>query len=463
MARRVAVIGLGKLGAGMVAAFASRGLDVIGVDVREEAVRMLNAGKAPVQETDLARCISENRARIRATSSHKEAVLNSTCSFVIVPTPSDENGSFSLRYAASAFEEIGRALATATAHHTVVLTSTVLPGATRYALLPILERESGKKANEAFGLCYSPEFVALGSVIHDLLNPDFTLVGELDQKAGDVVEEIYSQVVANGTPCKRMSLENAELTKLAVNTFITTKISFANMLAELCEELPGGDVDEVTDALGSDTRIGRKYLTGSLGYGGPCFPRDNVALSHLASLLDSEASIAVATDVFNRRLLDRTLAKLRPRIEAGTAVAVLGLAYKPHSHVTEASQGLDLAVALAGAGAKVAVYDPLANDVAEIVLSANASLSNSVRECLKGAELVLITNPDDEFRNLKASDFSDGSKKVTIIDFWRILSPAVRTSPDIDYVGVGKSSNDGANGERMKRLWSHQANGPREH
>jgi UDPglucose 6-dehydrogenase len=459
MAESVAVIGLGKLGAGMVAAFASRGLDVIGVDVNEEPVRLLNQGRAPVQETDLAVCIADNRERIRATSSHRDAILGSTSSFVIVPTPSDASGAFSLEYAASAFREIGRALAETVSYHTVVLTSTVLPGATRYALLPILERESGKRAGEDFGLCYSPEFVALGSVIRDLLHPDFTLVGELDAKAGAIVEEIYSRVTVNDAPCKRMSLENAELAKLAVNTFITTKISFANMLGELCEQIPGGDVDRVTDALGADARIGRKYLTGAIGYGGPCFPRDNIAMTYLAKLLESQATLAEATEDFNRGLLSSTLGKLRPGVGQGTPVAVLGLAYKTKTHVVERSQGVALAKALSEAGARVTAYDPLARHTARAELEGYASLSTSAGECLEGAEVVLITTPEDEFRRLRASDFHRGSKKTTVMDFWRILPKEVRESPSINYVATGRSMNEPANVERMKALWSRQAGG----
>ena len=207
---------------------------------------------------------------------------------------------------------MGKALAKKKDYHNIVLTSTVLPGSTRQVLLPILEKESGKKAGRDFGLCYSPEFIALGSIISDFLNPDFTLLGELDEKCGEQVEEIYKQVMINGAPCARMSLENAELTKISVNTFVTTKITFANMLAEICEKLPGGDVDVVTNALGLDERIGRKYLTGALGYGGPCFPRDNVALTYIAKELGVEAGIAETTDRLNRSIAKKSRRKTSP-------------------------------------------------------------------------------------------------------------------------------------------------------
>jgi UDPglucose 6-dehydrogenase len=176
----------------------------------------------------------------------------------------------------------------------------VLPGSVRHGLLPVLEKESGKACGRDFGLCYSPEFIALGSVIHDFLNPDFCLIGEQDERAGKRLEACYLEIMANRPPCRRMSLENAELTKVALNTFVTTKITYANMLAELCARMPGGDVDTVSDALGLDTRIGRRYLTGGLGYGGPCFPRDNIALGYFARAVGADAGLAEATDRLNR-------------------------------------------------------------------------------------------------------------------------------------------------------------------
>src|SRR6476660_9408130 len=190
----ISVIGLGKLGATMTACLASRGFNVIGVDVSQKAVSAMNAGRAPAQETGLDELIAKHKDHIRATLSHEDAILNSDLSFVIVPTPSDERGAFSLQYAAWAFKEIGKALAKKKTYHNVVLTSTVLPGSTRQALIPILEKESGKKAGRDFGVCYSPEFIALGSIINDFLNPDFTLIGEFDDKCGAQLEEIYSQV-----------------------------------------------------------------------------------------------------------------------------------------------------------------------------------------------------------------------------------------------------------------------------
>lgn len=453
MTTKISIIGLGKLGASMAAAFASRGFDVVGVDVNHRAVELVNQGRAPVRETNLEETIAAHRQRVRATLSHEDAVLNSDISFVIVPTPSDKRGAFSLQYAEWAFKEIGLALAKKKDYHNVVLTSTVLPGSTRQAMLPILERKSGKRAGTGFGLCYSPEFIALGSIIENFLNPDFTLIGELDKRSGSNLEEVYSRLVTNGARSARMSLENAELTKISVNTFVTTKITFANMLAEICEKLPGGDVDVVTEALGFDSRIGRSYLTGSIGFGGPCFPRDNIALSFIARELGIDAKLAETTELVNRSLAEKTAADLASKVRKGATVAILGLAYKPSSHVTEESQGLYIARRLAKSGFRVVAFDPLSSEMDLADIQRDIVVLDSIEGCLAQAEAVLITTPDPAFKSLGASDFKNEWAEVLVVDFWRLLRHELTGKAGIKYFGVGLGEQDAVNTSRLKKLW----------
>ena len=454
MINDVAVIGLGKLGGTMAGCLASRGFNVVGVDVSQKAIDALNAGKAPAQENGLNALIGENKERIRATLSHEDAILNSDLSFVIVPTPSDERGAFTIQYAAYAFEAIGKALAKRDKYHTVVLTSTVLPGATRYGLLPILEKFSGKKCGKDFGLCYSPEFIALGTVIRDFLNPDFYLVGEFDEQSGAALESVNSRVALNKAPSKRMSIENAELAKLSVNSFVTLKISYANMLADLCERIPGGDVDVVSDAIGLDKRIGRRYLTGGFGYGGPCFPRDNVALNFIGNYLGAATPLLEVNDNYNRTISPRFVEKLTPHLKKGATVAVLGLAYKPLSHVIEESAGIYLCLALANKGYRVIGFDPLAKEEAYAAIHMHALVSESLSGCLQDAECILVTTPDEVFKALKPEDFLGEKESVTIIDFWRCLPDAIQVHPKIQYVPVGRYAGHTEGIEKLCGLWS---------
>lgn len=451
--QNVSVIGLGKLGGSMAAGMAMRGMNVIGVDVNRRAVDAINQGHAPVQETGLEEAVAANRERLHATMSHEEAVLATDISFVIVPTPSDSQGSFSLQYASFAFAALGQALRAKKGYHVFVLTSTVLPGSTRHGLLPILERESGKKCGVDFGLCYNPEFIALGSVLRDFLNPDFYLLGQFDERSGDMLEQVHRKVSQNSAPIRRMSLENAELVKIAINSFITLKVSYANMMAEMAEKLPGGDVDVVSDALGMDSRIGRKYLTGGLGFGGPCFPRDNVALEYIGRKLNVDCRLLAANDSYNHDLTARLVERFKGRLRPGSTVGVLGLAYKPFSHVVEDSPGIAICQDLSDAGFRVLGYDPLAGASATAVLEYRTLVVHSLEECLADAEAVFITTRDPAFTALTAEELLAGRPRMIVVDFWRCMPDSVKRHPAIDYVPVGCCLDDEGCASRLDTLW----------
>ena len=243
----------------------------------------------------------------------------------------------------------------------VVVTSTVMPGSMDNELKYAIEKSSGKVAGVDFGFCYNPEFIALGSVVSDMLNPDLVLIGESDIQSGDWLESFYKSVVDSTPEYKRMRSVEAEITKLAVNTYVTTKISYANMVSELCEKLPNANSDIVLDAVGSDTRIGNKYLKGGTAYGGPCFPRDNQAFTALGNQLDTCTAIAKATDYINSYQTDR-LANwvLKCGSPNSSVVGILGLSYKPGTPVIENSQGINLAKKLNAAGFNVKIHDELA-------------------------------------------------------------------------------------------------------
>jgi UDPglucose 6-dehydrogenase len=433
------VIGLGKLGACMAAALAARRHNVIGVDVNHMVVEDLAAGRAPLLEPGLQDAIDRADGRLRATTDTSDAVVASDVTFVVVPTPSDPRGAFSTEYARTAFEEIGKGLARKDDYHLVVLTSTVLPGASRYGLLPALETASGKNAGEDFGFCYSPEFIALGSVIRDFLHPDFLLIGEHDDRAGEVLERCYREIIENGAPCKRMSIENAELAKIALNSFVTTKITFANLLAQICEQIPGGDVDAVTDAIGADRRVGNSYLRGGLGFGGPCFPRDNDAFSFLADQLGADSAVPRATDEFNRRVPERIVERLASLLEPGCRVAVVGIAYKPGTAVIDASQGVLIAQLLAREGIEVSVFDPLAADNAVEILAGDAHVARSLDEAASGAHLLVLGSPDRDLAGRAVALAPD----AIVFDCWRAIS-SVERGQRVLAIGRGEGSGGDA-------------------
>ncbi len=440
---RLSVIGLGRLGAPMAAVFADRGHRVIGVDVNAEAVRAVNQGLAPVREPQLADYIGRNRERLSATSDCGQAVVDSDATFIIVPTPSESDGAFSMRYVLEAAAIIGEALRDKKGYHLVVLSSTVMPGATEGHLLPALERHSGKRCGRDFGLCYNPEFIALGSVIQDLLHPDMVLIGEHDERSGEILADFQRGICNNSPSIQRMNLVNAELTKLSVNTFVTTKISYANMLAEVCETLEGADVDVVTAALGIDSRIGRKYLKGALGYGGPCFPRDNVAFAALGRREGVAALLAEATDEVNRRQTARLAKLVSAHLPEQGTVGVLGLSYKPDTPVSEKSQGLLLAQHLVEQKLAVVVYDPEALPGAAKVLGDRVVYAGSAEECAQQADVLVVATPWEEFKRLTPEHLKRSQGAPTVVDCWRIL-PRAQFEAEANYIILGAGGRGGA-------------------
>src|SRR5712692_8093191 len=434
-ARAVSVLGLGKLGAPMAACFAHKGHRVIGVDTNPETVRLINEGRAPLYEPRLQELIQANRNKIIATENYEEAILSSDITFILLPTPSDKHGGFSLCHVLSACERLGKVLRNKR-YHLVVLTSTVLPGATENEVRPILEAHSQKRCGSGFGLCYSPEFVALGSVIHNLLNPDFILIGESDPEAGERLASFYRTICDNQAPVARMNSVNAEITKLAVNTFVTTKITFANTLARVCERLAGADADVVTAALGLDARIGGKYLKGAIGYGGPCFPRDNLAFSFLAQQLGAPALLAEATHHANCEEVYRLASLVRTKNPKGGTVGILGLAYKPDTDVVEQSQGVLLAQALAAEGIPVIAYDPVAMNNTRRLLNGSLRLAESLEICVEQADVLVITTPWEVFRHLEPALLRRDGKPRVLIDCWRILNLEIIGSV-VDYTALG--------------------------
>jgi len=439
--KALSVIGIGKLGLPLAAYYAHKGYRVIGVDVSPAIIRAVNEGRPPIYEPGLDELMKGSHGWLSATDDYKSAIANSEITFIIVPTPSEEHGGFSTKYVEIAARNIAEVLKLKNAFHVVVITSTVLPGATETVIKPLLENVSGKKCGVDFGLCYNPEFIALGSVIRDLASPDAVLIGESDPKSGELLAEVYKTVCDNDPPIVRTSFYNAEVAKLALNVFITTKITLANTFAEICEQLPRGDVDVVTKFLGLDSRIGPKYLTGGLGYGGPCFPRDNLAFIALARQLNIQAWLQEATHRVNRHQNERIAKLIQQKLgdAKGKTIAMLGITYKPNTDVVEESASLETARRLLEEKVSLRIYDPVGSDAARQVLGdKNVIYTTSARDCLKGAQLCILATPWEEFKSLTPEDFINYMEKPLLLDCWRFFDQQ-KFAGKVDYFALGLS------------------------
>jgi UDPglucose 6-dehydrogenase len=436
--KTISVFGIGKLGFPIIACFAAKGYRVIGYDINKETIKAVNERKPGIYEPGLAELL-QKPGELSATDDYLHAVQNSDVTFIVVPTPSMPDGSFTTKYAEAAAGQIAAGIKNKDSYHLVALTSTVLPGVSESKIKTLLENISGKKCGQDFGLCYSPEFIALGSVIRNFLNPDVVLIGESDKQAGDMLEEIYKTVCENDPPIVRTNLENAELAKISLNAYVTMKISFANTIGELCERLPQGDAEAVTKMLGFDSRIGKKYLSGALAYGGPCFPRDNKAFAFFARQLGCQARLAEATDAENVHQNQRIVAMIKGKTGAlrGKKIAILGLTYKPDTEVIEESAAMKIAAALMKEGAKLAVYDPAGiSGAREILGDKGIRYAGSAIECLKDADFCVLSTPWTEFKSLKPEDFTAAMRKPALLDCWKFYDQA-EFSNKMEYYAIG--------------------------
>jgi UDPglucose 6-dehydrogenase len=441
MEEKISVFGLGKLGCTMLACFAHKGWEVVGMDINEEFVNIINDGKSPIYEPGVDELIKNNKSKISATTNVTEAIEKTDISFVIVPTPSTDMGYFSIKAVEAVVTEIGKALQTINRYHTVVITSTVLPG-DMDVIVKLLEKTSGKKVIDDFGVCYNPDFIALGSVVRNFLNPDMILIGESDEKAGEKLHNIHKKLVDNSPNIHRMNFHNAELTKIALNSYCTLKITFANVLAEICENMPGGDVDAVTNALGDDTRIGHKYLKGGLSYGGPCFPRDNRAFAYSAKKFGVTNILATKTDEINDynrndRIPKKLLKVLKDK--GAKEISVLGLTYKNDTTLVEESAAINIVKKLAKENVIVKVFDPAGMPAAKKELKefSNIIFCNTALECIENTSVCFVATPWQEFKELTETDFVSKMKEPTIFDAWNLYS-FVDNEEKIHYLRIGK-------------------------
>jgi UDPglucose 6-dehydrogenase len=386
---KVSIFGLGYVGLTFGVCLASRGFEVIGVDVESSKVEAVNRGEAPFYEPGLSELLRDalERGLFRATIDAREAVLASDITFICVGTPSLPDGSVDLKYVESAARAVGRALRGKEGWHLVAIRSTVPPGTCGGLVKKTLEEESGKRAGEGFGLCANPEFTKEGSAVNDTFNPDRIVIGELDERSGSTLESLYREFHGgNPPPIVRTSLVNAELIKYASNAFLAMKVSFINEIANIAQRIPGADIEVVARGIGFDKRIGPLFLRAGLGFGGSCFPKDLRALIRFSESVNYEPKILKAVLEVNERQPYKAieLAKALTGSLEGKRVAVLGLAFKPNTDDIREAVALKVVRVLLSEGARATVYDPKAMPNARKVLGGSVEYAVSAEECLKG-------------------------------------------------------------------------------
>lgn len=419
----ISIIGLGKLGLPFAVAAASRGFTIIGVEISQRIIDSVNLGLAPYHEPQLPQFLRKYRFRIRATGDYSQAVNNSDISFIIVPTPSLKSGAFSNKFVHLALKKLAYILRNKKSFHTIAIVSTVMPLSFDREFVKLVENESGKKIGVDVGLCYNPSFVALGNVINNILSPDLILIGSRDTKSTETIIKFHKRLTVNNPHIQTTNFVNAEISKIALNTYITAKISYGNMLAQLCEKTPGADSRVVTDTIGLDSRVGQKYLQGAIAYGGPCFPRDNRAFRSFGKSIGTPLPIAKATDNINRRQTRLIANRILGIMPKDSQVGIIGISYKENTDVVEESQGVKLAQFFTAKNIKVNIYDPLVSKN-NYKLPSKTLLSKTVADLTSRSQVLIIVSPQDNINSLLQKSLTKKNSQVIIIyDLWGILNP----------------------------------------
>lgn len=411
---KVAVVGLGKLGLPLAALLATSGNEVKGYDLSPSHRDSLKSGILNFKEPKLNELLLESRDTLVIADSISEAVKNVELVFVIVPTPSLTSGEFTNEFVINALNEIGHAIKESKNRIVIDIVSTVMPNSCSGVLSAALEKSSGRNIGENLGLCYNPEFIALGSVIHDMEYPDMHLIGQSSEWAGERVETALKTITRREVPARRMSLTEAELVKIAVNNYVTMKISYANMLYQAALTLKDVDIDTVTNAIGLDSRIGTKYLRAAAPYGGPCFPRDTRALSFLYSELGLKDSLSQATDIANKNHTAFISEYIQENSVVDAKIGICGVSYKTGTQVVEESPGVAIGRMLADKGHEIRFWDD--EEATPFEIEEVFHHENSAESLVSTVDFVVITrplnNPKEFYRILKKFE-------KPFLDLWR--------------------------------------------
>lgn len=421
---KISIFGMGYVGAVSGACLSGDGNTVIGVDPNQTKVDMINSGASPIVEKDLDVLLKDGveSGRLSATTNAHDAVHNTEISFICVGTPSQLNGSLDLKYVRYVCEDIGKALAAKDDFHVVVARSTMLPGSMNDVVIPALEEASGKKAGVDFGVCNNPEFLRESTAVYDYNNPPKTVIGETDNRSGDILIKLYERLDA---PLIRTSIETAEMVKYTDNVWHAVKVSFANEIGNVCKSI-GIDGHEVMDIFCQDTKLNLSpyYMKPGFAFGGSCLPKDVRALSYKAKSLDLELPIINAIMPNNQKQVDRGFDMITSK--GNKKVTILGFSFKAGTDDLRESPIVEVIERLIGKGYDLRLYDKNVSLAAltgankDYILNAIPHISKlmvaSMEEAVEHGNTIVIGNGAEEFKNILS--VSDDSK--IIIDLVRI-------------------------------------------
>jgi len=432
---KIAVVGTGYVGLVLGACLAENGNTVACVDKDQSKVDMLKAGHMPIYEPGLEEMVRRNdhEERLTFTTDLPGAVRASTIVFIAVGTPQGEDGSADLQHVMAVARDIGRAIN----KYTVVVDKSTVPVGTAKQVRAVVAKET----KHPFAVVSNPEFLKQGAAVEDSMKPDRVVVGfdPGDDKAGEVMRELYAPFTRTGAPIMMMDTASAELCKYAANAMLATKISFMNEVANLCE-LVGADVDQVRKAIGADRRIGSSFLFPGVGYGGSCFPKDVKAVMKSASDRGYNFRILGAVDAVNQKQKERLVAKMQQHFGnlSGKTIALWGLAFKPRTDDMREAPAIPIIERLLEKGARVRAFDPAAAPVAKKIFDDRIALCERSYDALNGADALAIVTEWNEFREPDFEKMKSLLKSPVVFDGRNIYTPEQMRALGFTYFSIGR-------------------------
>jgi UDPglucose 6-dehydrogenase len=431
---RIAVIGTGYVGLVSGACFAEFGVDVTCVDVDVAKIDKLNNGIIPIYEPGLDQIVEKNMrdGRLHFTTDIKAAVETAQVVFLAVGTPPKEDGSPDMSYYHQAAKDVAEAMN----GYKVLVTKSTVPIGTGKWLREFVT--ANQKTKTDFGVASNPEFLREGAAIDDFMRPDRVVIGSNEEKAIEVMKELYRPLYLIETPIVITSLEAAELIKYAANAFLATKITFINEVANLCDAI-GCDVHDVARGMGMDNRIGRKFLHPGPGYGGSCFPKDTRALTTVADQFGVETRIVDAVIEANERQRDAMIPKIEKLVGdlSGKQIGVLGLSFKPETDDMRESPAIEIIHSMIAKGAKVRAFDPVAMEEAKHFIN-GLDYADDEYDAIRDADALVIVTEWNQFRALDMEKVKGLLKAPKIADLRNIYEPGDMRALGFEYIGVGR-------------------------
>ena len=431
---KIGIVGLGFVGLSLTSVLASKGYDIIGIDIDKEKCEKIRNGMSPFFEPELEKLLKNGLKKKLKIVSDFLLIQNCDFIFVTVGTPQNTNGSINLSIIKKAISKIGENLEKNKKNPIILVKSTVIPGTMKKEILPILEKKSKKKAGKDFGLISNPEFLQESTAIRDTKFPHAVVLGGYETKFMKKTKGLFKKLHPN-TPIIITNHQTAEMIKYANNSFLATKISFINQLSNICQKIPGANIDDIAKTIGLDLRIGKLFLNAGPGYGGSCLPKDMKALINFANTTGVTPTLLNAVEDVNTKQLEQIISIIKKRLGDLTSkkITILGTAFKPNTDDIRDSIAIELIKKLQKRKADVIIHDPKAMENTRRVFGDKIRYGRTVTDALSKSQCVIIMTQWKQYEKLNNNQFKDMKRKF-VIDSRRMLSDK---QLDVDYFAIG--------------------------